>query len=103
MAGTVDAFGRTRSGGAFEPPIHAIRVTGGRWRTLGGLAVDGHACVLDPEGKPVPGLYAAGGAAEGLGGEHGEGTIAGTEALAALALGRLAALDVVAARPAEPA
>lgn len=102
-ARTADPFGRSRFGGALEPPLDAIRVTGGRWRTLGGLAVDAHASVLDAGGKPIPGLYAAGGAAEGLGGESGEGTLAGSEALAALGLGRLAALDVVAGRPAEPA
>jgi fumarate reductase flavoprotein subunit len=101
-AGTADPFGRQRFGGALEPPLHAIRITGGRWRTLGGLAIDPHARVLDTEGKTIPGLYAAGGAAEGFGSESGEGTLAGTEALAALGLGRLAALDVVAGRPSEP-
>jgi fumarate reductase flavoprotein subunit len=102
-AATPDPFGRQQSGPALEPPLHAIRITGGRWRTLGGLAIDAHARVLDTEGQPIPGLYAAGGAAEGLGGESAEAVIAGTEALAALGLGRLAALDVVASRPAEPA
>src|SRR5437870_2819767 len=63
-----DPFGRERFGGALEPPFHAIRVTGARWRTLGGLAVDRAARVLDGAGNAIPGLYAAGGAAEGLGG-----------------------------------
>jgi fumarate reductase flavoprotein subunit len=89
-----DTFGRQRLRGTLEPPFHAIRVTGARWRTLGGLAVDDAARVLDAEGRPIPGLYAAGGAAAGLGGEGTEGAIAGTDALAALALARLAALDV---------
>ena len=101
-----DPFGRERFGGPLEPPFHAIRVTGARWRTFGGLAVDRTAHVLDAAGRPIPGLYAAGGAAEGLGGDGTEGWLPGTDALAALALGRLAALDVVAqasAAPAEPA
>jgi len=71
-------------------------VTGARWRSLGGLAVDGTARVLDAEGQPIPGLYAAGGAAAGLGGEGTEGFLAGTDTLAALGLARLAALDVIA-------
>ena len=101
-----DPFGRERFGGPLEPPFHAIRVTGARWRTFGGLAVDRTAHVLDAAGRPIPGLYAAGGAAEGLGGDGTEGWLPGTDALAALALGRLAALDVVAqasAAAAEPA
>ncbi len=101
-----DPFGRERFGGPLEPPFHAIRVTGARWRTFGGLAVDRTAHVLDAAGRPIAGLYAAGGAAEGLGGDGTEGWLPGTDALAALALGRLAALDVVAqasAAAAEPA
>src|SRR5438094_532071 len=101
-----DPFGRERFGGPLEPPFHAIRVTGARWRTFGGLAVDRPAHVLDAAGRPIPGLYAAGGAAEGLGGDGTEGWLPGTDTLAALALGRLAALDVVAqasAAAAEPA
>ena len=92
--GGVDAFGRATR--AFEPPFHAIRVTGARWRTLGGLAVDAAARVLDTSGNPIPGLYAAGGTAAALGGDTAEHTLAGTTALAALGLARLAALDVVA-------
>lgn len=91
-----DPFGRDRFGGPLEPPLHAIRVTGARWRTLGGLAVDASARVLDGAGQPIRGLYATGGAAEGLGGDGTEGLLAGMDALAALALARLAALDVVA-------
>src|SRR5207248_1675416 len=93
-----DPFGRERFGGPLEPPFHAIRVTGARWRTFGGLAVDRTAHVLDAAGRPIPGLYAAGGAAEGLGGDGTEGWLPGTDALAALALGRLAALGVVVQR-----
>jgi len=76
-----------------DPPVHAIRVTGARWRTLGGLAVDAAARVLHGSGQPIPGLYATGGAAAGL---AGDALLPGTDALAALALARLAALDVAA-------
>jgi fumarate reductase flavoprotein subunit len=98
-----DPFGREFFGETLTEPFHAIRVTGSRWRTLGGLAVDASARVLDAEGRPIPGLYATGGAAAGLGGEGTEGCLAGTDALTALGLARLAALDVIAsaAAPAE--
>jgi len=92
-----DPFGRTEGGGRLEAPFHAIRVTGARWRSLGGLAVDARARVLDADGRPIPGLYAAGGAAAGLGGTGCAGALDGLDALAALGLGRLAALDVIAA------
>jgi fumarate reductase flavoprotein subunit len=94
VAAGEDAFGRRRFRGALEPPFHAIRVTGARTRTLGGLAVDGSARVLDGEGHPIQGLWATGGAAAGLAGDDAGGFLAGTDALAALAFARLAALDV---------
>jgi fumarate reductase flavoprotein subunit len=100
--GTPDPFGRDRFGSPFQPPLHAIRVTGGRWATLGGLAVDGHAAVLDADGRPIPGLYATAAAAEGLGGDGLEGGLDGTDALAALGLARLAAQAVIAGRAEEP-
>src|SRR5881296_973750 len=96
LASGGDSFGRARFAGPLEPPFHAIRVTGARWRSLGGLAVDPTARVLDAQGQPIPGLYAAGGAAAGLGGEGTEGFLAGTDTLSALGLARLAALDVIA-------
>jgi fumarate reductase flavoprotein subunit len=71
-----------------EPPWHAIRVTGARWRTLGGLAVDAAARVLNAEGAPIPNLYATGGAAAAL------GVLPGMDALASLAFARIAALAV---------
>ena len=98
-----DPFGRDRFGGRLEAPFHAIRVTGARLRTLGGLAVDASARVLDGENRPIPGLYAAGGTAAGLGGDGTEGILDGTAAPAALGLGSLAALDVIAAAAAARA
>jgi hypothetical protein len=64
-----DRFGRTRWEAPLEPPYAAVRVTGALFHTQGGLLVDGHARVLRG-GEPVPGLYAAGGAAAGISG-HG--------------------------------
>jgi fumarate reductase flavoprotein subunit len=81
-----------------EAPLRAVRVTGSRLRTLGGLLVDAHARVLDTSGQPVPGLYATGGVTAAL-----APAVPGLAPLAALGLGRLAALDVIAAADAEPA
>jgi flavocytochrome c len=98
-----DEFGRTRFGGPFALPLHAIRVTGARQSTLGGLAVDATARVLDAAGQPLQGLYAAGGSAAGLAGDGAGGVLAGCEALNALGLARLAALDVIAGMAASEA
>jgi fumarate reductase flavoprotein subunit len=81
-----------------EPPLCAIRVTGARLRTLGGLVVDERARVLDGDGQPVAGLYATGGALAAL-----APGMPGLAPLTALGLGRLAALDVIAALDAADA
>ena len=86
------------AGQPLEPPMRAVRVTGVRLRTLGGLVVDARARVLDTAGQPVPGLYATGGVTAAL-----APAVPGLAPLAALGLGRLAALDVIAAADAEPA
>jgi fumarate reductase flavoprotein subunit len=90
-----DPFGRERSGQALEAPFHAIRVTGARRGTRGGLAVDVGGHVLDAAGQPIAGLFAAGSVAAGLGGEGTEGALPGVDALAALGLARLVAQAVV--------
>lgn len=49
-----------------EPPFRAIRAAAGITYSMGGLAIDRAARVLDAEERPIPGLYAAGSAAGGL-------------------------------------
>jgi fumarate reductase flavoprotein subunit len=66
-----------------------VKVTGALFHTQGGLAVDSHARVLR-RGVPIPGLYAAGGAAVGMSGHGADGYLAGNGLLAALGLGYLA-------------
>ncbi|QDY07932.1 FAD-binding protein [Micromonospora sp. HM134] len=84
-----DAFGRSAWGAPLRPPYAAVRVTGALFHTQGGLRVDRHARVLRA-GQPVPGLYAAGGAAVGISGHGADGYLAGNGLLAALGLGYLA-------------
>ena len=69
-----------------EPPFTAVRVFAAVTHTIGGLRVDEHARVLDRDGDPVPGLYAAGADAGGIfTGGYGSGLAA------ALVYGRVAA------------
>jgi tricarballylate dehydrogenase len=65
-----DALARTveASGVLSTPPFSAYAVTGGITFTLGGLAIDAHARVLDTNGDPLPGIYATG---DALGLFHG--------------------------------
>ena len=42
------------------PPFYAVEVMAGDLGTFAGLRTDGHARVLDCDGRPIPGLYASG-------------------------------------------
>ena len=48
------------------PPFEAYQVTCGITFTFGGLRIDNDAAVIDTEGEPIPGLYAAGELVGGL-------------------------------------
>ncbi len=86
-----DAFGRDWSATcALAPPFHAVRVTGALFHTQGGLVVDEAARVLRPDGRPLPNLLAAGGAACGVSGPLASGYLSGNGLLTAVVLGRLA-------------
>lgn len=84
-----DPFSRGTWARPLHPPYAAIRVTGALFHTQGGLAVDSCARVLRG-GRPLPGLFAAGGAAVGISGAGADGYLAGNGLLAALGLGLLA-------------
>jgi fumarate reductase flavoprotein subunit len=70
--------------------LRAIRVTGALFHTQGGLAVDAGARVLRPDSTPIPGLFAAGGAACGVSGSRVEGYLSGNGLLTAIGLGFIA-------------
>ena len=70
-------------------PFHAFKLCAGITYTMGGVAVDGGARVLDQADKPVPGLYAAGSTTGGLEGGGPAGYTGGLSK--ALTLGLLAA------------
>lgn len=88
-----DRFGRRFVGHpALAAPYCAVRVTGALFHTQGGLVVDGAARVLREGGKPIPRLFAAGGAACGVSGPKAEGYLSGNGLLTAVALGRIAGM-----------
>lgn len=90
-SGKPDRFGRNFTAAArWEPPFKAVKVTGALFHTQGGLAVDGSARVLDTAGKPLPNIFAAGGAAVGVSGPHANGYLSGNGLLTATVLGRVA-------------
>jgi fumarate reductase flavoprotein subunit len=97
-AGKPDPFGRDYWERPLEPPYAAIAVRPALFHTQGGLVVDEHARVLTPGGTPIQGLYASGGAAEGISGHGAGGYLAGNGLLPAFGLAYLAA-DHVATRP----
>ena len=92
--GTADPFGRREFGLApLQPPFYIARTVPGLFHTQGGLRVDRDARVLRPDGRPIPNLFAGGGAAAGISGRSGAlGYASGNGLLSAIALGRLAAL-----------
>lgn len=92
--GVSDVFGRSFAGKPeLTPPYHAVRVTGALFHTQGGLVVEpASARVMRTDGKPLPNLYAAGGAACGVSGSGASGYLSGNGLLTAFVLGRIAGL-----------
>ena len=89
--GGQDEFGRHFGGKPpLQPPYYAIKVTGALFHTQGGLVVNERAQVVDRNGNPLPRLFAGGGAACGLSGNHVWGYLSGNGLLSAVALGRIA-------------
>jgi fumarate reductase flavoprotein subunit len=81
----------TLAGTRLVPPYHAIRVTGALFHTQGGLDIDAGCRVLGDDGRPLPNLLAAGGAARGVSGNAEWGYLSGNGLLSAVAGGFIAA------------
>ncbi len=90
-AGVDDDFGR--SAAAMTPletaPYYAVRVKPAIHHTMGGLSVNTETQVLTADGKPIPGLFAAG---EVTGGLHGANRLGGNGVADIVVNGRLAGL-----------
>ena len=72
-----DALQASLADSRLVAPLRASWVTGSLAHTQGGIATDGQARVLGGDGKPLPGLFAAGGCAAGLSGHGGDGYLPG--------------------------
>jgi fumarate reductase flavoprotein subunit len=82
-----DPFGRDfTTKPKLVPPCYAVKVTGALFHTQGGLVVDDRARV-------APNIYAGGGAACGLSGNHVWGYLSGNGLLSAVVLGRIAGAE----------
>lgn len=69
-----------------QQPFYAVRLCAGITFTMGGMAIDGAARVLDEQNRPVPGLYAAGCTTGGLEGGTHAGYVGGLAKSAVMAL-----------------
>lgn len=76
-----------------KPPFYATPRAPSIHYTMGGLQISTNAQVLDKNGKPIPGLYAAG---EVTGGIHGSNRLGGNATADVLTFGRIAAKSAVA-------
>ena len=76
-----------------KPPFSATPRAPSIHHTMGGLQISTNAQVLDKNGKPIPGLYAAG---EVTGGIHGSNRLGGNATADVLTFGRIAAKSAVA-------
>jgi fumarate reductase flavoprotein subunit len=94
-----DPLGRSAWEAPLAPPYGLVKVEGALFHTQGGLLIDQNAAVLR-QGRAIPGLYAAGGAAAGMSGHGPDGYLAGNGLLAALGLGYLAGTGAARARTA---
>ena len=86
--GKDEEFGRVHLTKSLEKgPYYAIPVTPSIHHTMGGLKVDTKTHVLNKEGQPIAGLYAAG---ELTGGVHGGNRIGGNAVADIIVYGRIA-------------
>jgi fumarate reductase flavoprotein subunit len=85
------ALATTLTSTVLRPPWYAIKVTGALFHTQGGLDIDGGCRVLREDGRPLPNLLAAGGAARGVSGNAVWGYLSGNGLLSAVAGGFIAA------------
>lgn len=83
-----DEFGRTLLTKKMEKgPYAAVPRVPALHHTMGGLRIDTQARVLNAQGQPIPGLYAAG---EVTGGIHGANRLGGNAVVDTVVFGRLA-------------
>lgn len=95
-----DAYNRTKLPAGFEPPYHALKITGEIRHTQGGAATDVACHVLRADGSLIRGLYAAGGCTEGFSSRGGAAYMSGNGLIQALVFGRIAGENAATEDPA---
>ena len=75
-----------------KAPFYAGRLTMAVHHTMGGVAINSHAQVMDRHGQPIPGLYAAG---EVSGGVHGTNRVGGNAVAEIFTIGKMAGENAV--------
>lgn len=85
-----DLFNRTKLPKSWDGPFYAIEVTSDIRHTQGGLVVDENSRVIKKDGKPINGLFAAGGVTAGFSSSGGPAYMSGNGLLQAFILGRIA-------------
>lgn len=78
--------------GLTEAPYYIQKVAPSVHHTMGGLKIDTQARVIDREGNPIPGLFAAG---EVTGGIHGTNRLGGNAITDIIVFGKIAAENVL--------
>lgn len=88
QAGVDPAFGRASLARALETaPYYAVEVGPAVHHTMGGIQIDIDARVIDQNGEPIPGFFAAG---ENTGGIHGANRLGGNALADIITFGRIA-------------
>lgn len=90
-------LGRAAPRRRLHPPYYAPAVSSGLVHTQGGMTIDTAARVVRPGGDPIPGLFAAGGAAAGISGDGPDTYLPGNGLAHAFVTGLVAAETVAAA------
>ncbi len=87
-------FGRTTGmkDDLSTPPYYAIQIAPGIHHTMGGVKINTEAEVISTDGKPIPGLFAAG---EVTGGAHGGNRLGGNAVADIVIFGRVAAESAI--------
>lgn len=85
-----DEFGRKDFAKVLKPTYYGIKVAPALFHTQGGLKINKHAQVLNGNLEVIKNLYAGGGAAVGVSGDHSYGYMSGNGLLAALGFGKIA-------------
>lgn len=85
-------FGRKDMEKSFNGKMYAIEIAPGIHHTMGGVKINPQTQVISKDGKPIPGLYAAG---EIVGGVHGGNRLGGNAIADIVTFGSLAGKEAV--------